>query len=103
MQQQVEKNKISISCFLEDIAPTFEVLKMLLDSSSGLFGVRRFENGQLLGFSKTDIYKKPGLFLDFVRYPCVSNDKNNWFWEVAQTCAWGAEIGCRGGNRYVDW
>ena len=42
----LELNKsyeISISCFLQNIDPIFEILKVLLNGPSGMFGPRLFD------------------------------------------------------------
>ena len=60
----------------------------LLNGSSGLFGARLLQKVPNVGFSKslrfTTIFcfKCVGLFLDCLRNPGVSNDKNLWFCEA---------------------
>ena len=45
---ELEKIKISISCFLEDIDPIFKIFENCYDRSQGLPGTRLFQTFQFL-------------------------------------------------------
>ena len=79
--------KIFISCFQVDIGRISKNFKKFLDWSSWFSGGRLFhfcKTSNLWNFeiSKNNIVPKGfAIFLNYLRYPGVSKDKDYWFWE----------------------
>ena len=67
--------------FLIDIDLIFKIFKILMDGSSSFFGARPFQHCHKLGLPNNEIVntlfsKIFKVFLEFVKYRCVSKDKN---------------------------
>ena len=71
--------QISISCSLIDIDILPKLFNTLLDGSTAFCGAHLFEHDQHFGFPKmrfTNHFKWLGIFLDYLRSPGVSKEKN---------------------------